>query len=133
MIEILGPPNELYYKQSQNTQCCDYFYNYFSEGFDLMFDGNTNNLKKAILYTNMPDYCLFNEYDRCNFIINLPNQELNPLSKWEDIVTLFQEPLRDEGNRRNPHGYDPSRYFSYKGMLFEVLSSGYIGSVTLSC
>ncbi|CAG9312861.1 unnamed protein product [Blepharisma stoltei] len=132
VIEILGPPDELFYKQSQNVQSNDYFYNYFSEGFDLMFDGNSNQLKKAILYTNMPDYYLFNEYDRCNFKLFVNEHLVNPLTKWDEIIEIFEGHPKDEGNRRYPYGFEPTRYFSFKGVLFEVSNSGYIGSITIS-
>ncbi|CEM26601.1 unnamed protein product [Vitrella brassicaformis CCMP3155] len=57
----------------------DYFYNYFSRGMDLLFDGSTNTVVKIILHTNPPGHELFLRYRRCFFSIPLPTQSPSTL------------------------------------------------------
>jgi hypothetical protein len=52
--------------------CGDYFYNYFSRGIDILFDGQTHRIKKFVLHTNFPGHTDFNCYIKCNFFIHVP-------------------------------------------------------------
>ena len=45
----------------------DYFYNYFSLGMDILFDGETHTVKKVVLHTNIPGQSAFNQYSRCHY------------------------------------------------------------------
>uniref|UniRef100_A0A0G4FZC1 Uncharacterized protein n=1 Tax=Chromera velia CCMP2878 TaxID=1169474 RepID=A0A0G4FZC1_9ALVE len=49
----------------------DYFFNYFSRGFDLLFDGSTHELIKVVAHTNLPCHELFTKYTRCFFSLFL--------------------------------------------------------------
>jgi hypothetical protein len=55
--------------------CGDYFYNYFSRGIDILFDGQTHRIKKFVLHTNFPGHTDFNCYIKCNFFIHVPPGE----------------------------------------------------------
>ena len=46
---------------------CDYFFNYFHLGFDIMFDGNTHTVKKIVCHNNVPGCIDFGVYRRCHF------------------------------------------------------------------
>merc|ERR1712088_85080 len=48
-----------------------YFYNYFTLGFDILFDSRTNRVKKFVLHTNFPGHYNFNMYHRCQFELPL--------------------------------------------------------------
>jgi phagosome assembly factor 1 len=50
----------------------DYFFNFFTRGVDVMFDGGTQRVKKIIMHTNFPCHVSFNRYHKCNFRILLP-------------------------------------------------------------
>ena len=43
-------------------EATDYFYNYFSLGFDILFDGVTHAAKKFVFHTNFPSHHVFNWY-----------------------------------------------------------------------
>jgi len=81
----------------RTTLCGDYFYNYFTRGLDILFDGKvcifhrafaslhgettdngnstcllyfqTHKIKKFVLHTNFPGHADFNSYIKCNFVI----------------------------------------------------------------
>ena len=82
----------------RTTLCGDYFYNYFTRGLDILFDGQvitffffcsqvlyhpfsgtnfliavshlqTHKVKKFVLHTNYPGHADFNSYIKCNFVI----------------------------------------------------------------
>lgn len=84
----------------RTTLCGDYFYNYFTRGLDILFDGQvcnlhhafvsiqcataqlimetptcllyfqTHKIKKFVLHTNFPGHADFNSYIKCNFVIH---------------------------------------------------------------
>lgn len=79
----------------KTTICGDYFYNYFTRGLDILFDGEVGNssnrvicsihmfslftilpllqthkVKKFVLHTNYPGHADFNSYIKCNFVIS---------------------------------------------------------------
>ena len=72
LVRILGPADKVFYKAiGTDSLSNDYFYNYFTEGIDIMFDGATNMLSKVIFHANHPEHILFNEYARANFQIKV--------------------------------------------------------------
>ena len=42
----------------------DYFYNYFTLGIDILFDGKTHTVTKLVLHNNYPGHYDFNIYYR---------------------------------------------------------------------
>uniref|UniRef100_A0A2P2L9S6 Uncharacterized protein n=1 Tax=Rhizophora mucronata TaxID=61149 RepID=A0A2P2L9S6_RHIMU len=61
----------------RTTLCGDYFYNYFTRGLDILFDGQTHKIKKFVLHTNYPGHADFNSYIKCNFVIQGSNSSLS--------------------------------------------------------
>ena len=48
---------------------CDYFYNYYSLGVDLLMDGRTGMLVKAVVHNNTPGGREFGQYKKCDFVL----------------------------------------------------------------
>lgn len=123
VLSALGCPNRVYYKSEDKmkihlpssqrirnaSQHADYFYNYFTLGLDVLFDGETNRTKKVILHTNYPGHYDFNIYFRCNFQMVLEGEQcfetttqsssggmksvaVTPFTKWEEISDFVLEP-----------------------------------------
>ncbi|KAL9653855.1 hypothetical protein ABK040_012916 [Willaertia magna] len=124
VLMILGPPDRVYYKrndklkihavgagQQQQQQDVnntihtyelksvgnDYFYNYFSLGIDIMFHGTLHCVQKIILHTNFPGSVDFNNYVKCNFILNVKeftnkeedNKYITPDDKFNNIQNNY--------------------------------------------
>ncbi|XP_041021319.1 UPF0183 protein At3g51130-like isoform X2 [Juglans microcarpa x Juglans regia] len=82
------------------TLCGDYFYNYFTCGLDILFDGQAHKIKKFVLHTNYPGHADFNSYRKCNFIIfgsdvegsfedvNGSRQTIAPSTNWEQVKVM---------------------------------------------
>uniref|UniRef100_A0A0R0F6N4 Uncharacterized protein n=1 Tax=Glycine max TaxID=3847 RepID=A0A0R0F6N4_SOYBN len=86
--------------------CGDYFYNYFTCGLDILFDGQTHKIKKFVLHTNFPGHADFNSYIKCNFVVyGLDCSASNPFGS-----TLV---------------------YGYQNIAFEVMKNGYIATITL--
>eukprot|EP00013_Stygamoeba_regulata_P014494 CAMPEP_0177687798 /NCGR_PEP_ID=MMETSP0447-20121125/34328_1 /TAXON_ID=0 /ORGANISM="Stygamoeba regulata, Strain BSH-02190019" /LENGTH=453 /DNA_ID=CAMNT_0019198079 /DNA_START=23 /DNA_END=1384 /DNA_ORIENTATION=+ len=127
----------------------DYFFNYFSRGADVMFDGGTQRVKKIILHTNFPCHVSFNRYHKCNFRILLPETApkvdpksgrplpafIGPDTHWDVVKQLLGEPVgrpvvHSPGAQANPFG--PTWFFGYDHIVFEVMkSNGHLASVCL--
>ncbi|KAF9591669.1 hypothetical protein IFM89_005541, partial [Coptis chinensis] len=87
----------------RTTLCGDYFYNYFTRGFDILFDGQTHKIKKFVLHTNFPGHADFNSYLKCNFLIygseggglfregNASKHCITPSTKWEQVKVSLVE------------------------------------------
>merc|ERR1712136_586076 len=82
VLSEIGSPCQTFYKledkmrihssgpQKTNPSVnCDYFYNYFTLGMDVLFDGYSHKVKKIILHTNHPGHYNFNIYYRSGFKI----------------------------------------------------------------
>eukprot|EP00052_Salpingoeca_macrocollata_P005392 m.47181 g.47181 ORF g.47181 m.47181 type:complete len:458 (+) comp14839_c0_seq1:94-1467(+) len=82
VITQLGPPSDVFYKsedkmrihssRASTISCADFFYNYFSLGVDVLFDGTSLKAKKFVVHANVPGHFDFHRYDRCNFLVQLP-------------------------------------------------------------
>jgi hypothetical protein len=138
----LGPPNDQVQnemnrmgihdsdKQSDVSKPCDYIWNYFILGLDFVFDGTLHRLKKVILHTNALGHHEMLKYGKCNF--SFENGGLDHRSTWKQIKQTMGNCIgppvifnKDE----NPFG--PTSYYSYNGILFEILKNDYVASVTL--
>ncbi|XP_020243197.1 UPF0183 protein At3g51130-like isoform X1 [Asparagus officinalis] len=131
----------------KTTLCGDYFYNYFSRGLDILFDGQTHRIKKFVLHTNFPGHSDFNSYIKCNFVIYDTNTEdptqggnclkscIMPSTKWEQVkVTEIlgdggRAAIQTQGSMNNPFG--STFVYGYQNVAFEVMKNGYIATVTL--
>lgn len=73
---------------TKNKSSCqsDYFYNYFLEGIDFLFDWRTHKVKKIILHSNYPLDVHFNKYRKCNFSILTDTERVVLTDKWEQVL-----------------------------------------------
>ena len=111
-ISILGIPDHITYCTPEirsvhshygNDYQCDYFYNYFCRGIDVLFDSRTHQVKKIVLHTNFPSHRKFCLYKRCFFRIHLPEDE------------------KDDEFQEESSGFsDDSRLISYLSRLPEI-------------
>jgi hypothetical protein len=122
--------------------CGDYFYNYFSRGIDILFDGQTHRIKKFVLHTNFPGHTDFNCYIKCNFFIHVPpagenGEELdkaptaygNGLQRcisadttWSQVQEILGDggraAIQTQGSVSNPFG--PTFVYGYRNIALEV-------------
>ena len=110
----------------------DYFWNYFSLGFDVLFDGTSHVVKKLVLHTNLLNHYLSMKFSRCNFKFEDLEGEITHSCTWSSIKKVLGEPVgppvifeRDE----NPFGF--TSFYAYTNCLFEVSKGEKIASVTL--
>ncbi|MCO5577620.1 hypothetical protein L7F22_031451 [Adiantum nelumboides] len=126
--------------KQRTTLCGDYFYNYFSRGIDILFDGQANRIKKFVLHTNFPGHTDFNSYIKCNFIIDCrPSDEhvsewyIRPETKWNQVKEFLGDggraAIQTQGSVSNPFG--PTFVYSYRDIALEVMKNGHIATVTL--
>eukprot|EP01080_Neovahlkampfia_damariscottae_P005410 gene5410-9223_t len=149
VMSELGAPNQIFYKKhnklkihskidysdnlKEQMNAVDYFYNYFSLGIDIMFDGSTHLVQKIILRTNFPGSKDFNVYKKCNF--KLPNPKnskafITPIDKFDSIKSYFGQTSKPlVSSTSNPFG--KTFFYAYKNCIFEILPNGYINSLTL--
>ncbi|KAK9678750.1 hypothetical protein RND81_11G231200 [Saponaria officinalis] len=129
----------------RSTLCGDYFYNYFTRGLDILFDGQTHKIKKFVLHTNYPGHPDFNSYIKCNFVIHSSDFEgsfpdasigkncITPSSKWEQVKEILGDcgraAIQTQGSTNNPFG--STFVYGYQNVAFEVMKNGYIATVTL--
>lgn len=129
----------------KTTLCRDYFYNYFTRGLDILFDGQTHKIKKFVLHTNFPGHADFNSYIKCNFMIQCPssNTEQDEAStnehcitsntKWNQVQELLGDAgraaIQTQGSTINPFG--STFVYGYRNIAFEVMRNGHIATVTL--
>ena len=131
----------------RTTLCGDYFYNYFTRGLDILFDGQTHKIKKFVLHTNYPGHADFNSYIKCNFVIHGSDsagesfQEVNnskqgaitPSTKWEHVKEILGDcgraAIQTQGSASNPFG--STLVYGYQNIAFEVMKNGYIATITL--
>eukprot|EP00898_Chlorokybus_atmophyticus_P003930 jgi/Chlat1/4538/Chrsp29S04451 len=169
----LGRPCGVYSKQvdtmvihsamepPQSTLCLDYFYNYFTRGVDILFDGQTHTAKKFVLHTNFPGHSEFNTYLKCNFVIELPEgdgvdveqplrapgkedgnssheavvskRQITSNTKWVDVQDIMGDAGQAAIHTRGPayNPFGPTYVYGYRHIVFEVMKNGHIASVTL--
>ncbi|XP_078160931.1 PHAF1 protein At3g51130 [Carex rostrata] len=129
----------------RTTLCGDYFYNYFSRGIDILFDGQTHKIKKFVLHTNFPGHSDFNSYMKCNYVIYDAETEgavqpgtrtkncITPSTKWDQVKEILGDggraAIQTQGSMNNPFG--PTFVYGYQNIAFEVMKNGYIATVTL--
>ncbi|KAK6125727.1 hypothetical protein DH2020_040531 [Rehmannia glutinosa] len=132
----------------RTTLCGDYFYNYFTRGLDILFDGQTHKIKKFVLHSNYPGHSDFNSYMKCNFVIcisdladggslhqnvNTSKCAITPSTKWEQVKEILGDSgraaIQTQGSTSNPFG--STFVYGYPNVAFEVMKNGYIATVTL--
>ncbi|ERN10848.1 UPF0183 protein At3g51130 [Amborella trichopoda] len=129
----------------RSTLCGDYFYNYFTRGLDVLFDGQSHKIKKFVLHTNFPGHVDFNSYIKCNFVIygadiggqclegDLLKHSITPSTKWDQVKEILGDggraAIQTQGSTSNPFG--STLVYGYQNVAFEVMKNGYIATVTL--
>ncbi|KAJ0097142.1 hypothetical protein Patl1_29040 [Pistacia atlantica] len=127
----------------RTTLCGDYFYNYFTRGLDILFDGQTHRIRKFVLHTNYPGHADFNSYVKCNFIVlgsdfegtdaHSYKNKITPSTKWEQVKEILGDcgraAIQTQGSTNNPFG--STFVYGYQNIAFEVMKNGYIATVTL--
>ncbi|KAB5547556.1 hypothetical protein DKX38_010962 [Salix brachista] len=128
----------------RTTLCGDYFYNYFTRGLDILFDGQTHRIKKFVLHTNYPGFvdivnvetnklfllvarsCAFDEVDNSK-------QSITPSTKWDQVKEILGDcgraAIQTQGSTNNPFG--STFVYGYQNIAFEVMKNDYIATVTL--
>lgn len=120
-----------------SAACQDYVYNYFTRGIDILFDAQTQRIKKFVLHTNFPGHADFNVYIKCNFTILCgPEGAARSISadaKWDHVQEILGEggraAIQARGSTSNPFG--PSYVYAFRHVAFEVMRNGHIATVTL--
>uniref|UniRef100_A0A0K2V117 Uncharacterized protein n=3 Tax=Lepeophtheirus salmonis TaxID=72036 RepID=A0A0K2V117_LEPSM len=159
VLSALGAPAKVFYKSDDkmkihspnahrkiSAQKSDYFYNYFTMGFDILFDAKSNSVKKFVLHTNYPGHYNFNMYYRCQFELPLSRDRyegdtpivVSSFSRWDTIASKVNPSERpvvlnraSSTNTTNPFG--STFCYGYQDVIFEVMPNGHLASVTLYC
>jgi hypothetical protein len=127
---------------SRELTAVDYFYNYYTLGFDIMFNGQTHTVQKIILHTNFPGSKDFNIYVKCNFRIRANqfsqatgDSIITGDTKFSEIQNILQDELsskplvNDATTASNPFG--GTRFYAYSNCIFEIMKNGHINAVIL--
>ena len=72
----------------------DYFYNYFTRGIDVLFDGASHRAKKFVLHSNQVGHPDFNVYVKCNFVVEVPAEEGEDA---DEVATAAEVPRTGSG------------------------------------
>jgi hypothetical protein len=113
---------------------------------DILFDGQTHNVKKFVLHTNYPGHADFNSYMKCNFVIyspdyggsfheneDSPKRAITASTKWEQVKEILGDcgraAIQTQGSTNNPFG--STFVYGYQNVAFEVMKNGYIATLTL--
>lgn len=144
VMSELGSPDQIFYKKhdklkihtnqiddenNDHPNAIDYFFNYFSLGIDIMFDGSTHTVQKIIMRTNFPGSKDFNVYKKCNYQIKIKNQTITPSDKFDSIHQLLGDGAKPLINANSPFG--KTWYYAYENCIFEVLQNQYVNSLTI--
>ncbi|XP_014241529.1 UPF0183 protein CG7083 [Cimex lectularius] len=155
----IGAPNRVFFKSEDKMRIhspsnqrraaeksSDYFFNYFTLGFDVLFDAKTQKAKKFILHTNYPGHYNFNMYHRCEFLINLPVDrapegesstiQVTAYTKWDaisDQLDASPRPvvLNRASSINTKNFFGATRCYGYRDYIFEVMPNQHIASVTI--
>lgn len=157
----IGSPSRVFYKSEDKMRIhspsaqragqpkrSDFFFNYFTLGIDVLFDANTQRIKKFILHTNYPGHYNFNMYHRCEFQLQLApdkiaeDQPINSMvsvtaySKWDTIsnrLTPAERPvvLHRAGSTNTANPFGSTFCYGYQDIIFEVMPNNYIASLTI--
>eukprot|EP00658_Telonema_sp_P-2_P080841 TRINITY_DN8127_c0_g1_i1.p2 TRINITY_DN8127_c0_g1~~TRINITY_DN8127_c0_g1_i1.p2 ORF type:complete len:169 (+),score=35.36 TRINITY_DN8127_c0_g1_i1:681-1187(+) len=137
----LGVPDSVCHKQSGTAVQevpSDYFYNYFTLGIDLLFDGATHTVTKFVFHTNQPGHRDFNQYDKCHFSITLPDvtDSISSESTLGDAEALLGDPLggrpvvNSAPSSSSPFGATKFYGFNH-GLILEIMENGQIASASI--
>lgn len=148
VMSVIGTPNTVHYKSEELNKLGvtdhqnDYFYNYITLGLDILFSSETNRATKFILHSNFPCHYNFNSYFMCNFEIPITVPESNQvlvvtpsttLQKLQEVLNIKTQPaiLHRSSSTNSVNPFGPTFFYIYEDIIFEIMTNGYIASVTL--
>ncbi|EIN10434.1 UPF0183-domain-containing protein [Punctularia strigosozonata HHB-11173 SS5] len=158
LVVDLGTPPRVHYKEDDRMKIHsqdaveedpeqDYFYNYFQYGMDILISGDTHNVKKIVLHTNVPGTPLFQRYKRCPWEIESPPEDdeddappRKPFYERFETISHFLSPreqppsmLLDRTDEEEGVMLPSSQthLFGYNGVVLEVTDSGRVVAVML--
>ena len=137
-----------------------YFFNYFSLGLDLLIDGSRGGqVSKIVLHTNCVGSSDFGLYNKCDFLLLLPaagaggqhgragggaaDAEVPVVgvgcnARWDEVNAVLREGgcevsrgMLNGGGEKGSTPFGSTMYFATRGLLFEVMKTGYLQTVTL--
>ena len=139
VLDALGEPDGQYKKvddklkihespdglDAPQKEALPYFWNYFSLGIDVLFDGKMHRVCKIKLHSNWPGHTEFHHYSRCNW--ELTGTGISFTTKWPEASVALDippdsAPLVSMGTVY--HGIDD-------GVILEVMKNNLIASVLL--
>ncbi|XP_021274630.1 UPF0183 protein At3g51130 isoform X5 [Herrania umbratica] len=115
----------------RTTLCGDYFYNYFTRGLDILFDGQVFRINTPLTSINKkvkePSLHVGGSFPDVN---NYKNR-ITPSTKWEQEILgdCGRAAIQTQGSTSNPFG--STLVYGYQNVAFEVMKNGYIATVTL--
>jgi len=109
ILNMMKNPNYVYNKKiNEDDNLYLSYYNYFEYGIDLVVDNNSNILKKIIFHTNYFYDNKFGIYEKCNFLIEIPE-------------TYFQKYLNEKMLKKiNKNFKENNNDYSTNKNLFEI-------------
>uniref|UniRef100_A0A6N2LKU8 Uncharacterized protein n=1 Tax=Salix viminalis TaxID=40686 RepID=A0A6N2LKU8_SALVM len=113
---------------AKDNLCGDYFYNYFTRGLDILFDGqgfvDVVNVETNKLFLLVARSCAFDEVDNSK-------QSITPSTKWDQEILgdCGRAAIQTQGSTNNPFG--STFVYGYQNIAFEVMKNDYIATVTL--
>ena len=134
VLAILGNPNKEHCA-SQQQENSHYFLNYLEFGFDLGFSAGDHILRKIILRTNHLADPYFGFHDRCNFVIQVTDdQQITPLTRFSEIQPALEaQGMMSSSQSQRQVVTNPilekhfltkkTLTYGYKGLLVEVLQN----------
>ncbi|KAF8367913.1 hypothetical protein PRIPAC_85742 [Pristionchus pacificus] len=153
VLATLGAPSKVFYKSDDKMSIHKvgegraketvepqphFFFNYFSMGFDILFDFSTKCVIKFVLHTNIPGHYHFGVYNRCEFRVACVSEGeetvLETASKYDDFSSILHSPQpvvisRQSTEDRNPFGAT----FAYgtRQVVVEVMDNFQIAALTI--
>lgn len=158
VMSMISTPTSVYYKSEELikqqvnndslmslanlSQQNDYFYNYVTLGVDLLFNSESNKVKKFILHSNFPCNYNFNSYFMCNFEIPITIPETNQtftlttsttLKQLQELLNIKIQPaiLHRSSSTNSVNPFGPTFFYIYEDIIFEIMTNGHIASVIL--
>ncbi|GMT02430.1 hypothetical protein PENTCL1PPCAC_24604 [Pristionchus entomophagus] len=150
VMATLGAPSKVFFKSDDKMSIHKgreketvepqphFFFNYFSMGFDILFDFSTKCVIKFVLHTNIPGHYHFGIYNRCEFRVACESEGeetlLETTSKYDDFSSVLDSPQpvvisRSSSENRNPFGAT----FAYgtRQVVVEVMDNFHIAALTI--
>lgn len=152
VIAVLGGPDKTYSKtenklnihseRSTPPLVSSYFYNYFSFGIDVLFDGQTHKAIKFVVHSNYPTHDSFNQYSKCNWTVVTEgggiitshhrwNAEVKEALSIGDVAPVVHNRPAGGPDDRGLNFHLSTSFYGRDGVILEVMKSNLIESVQL--